>query len=82
MVILVKGYQTTGVCYEKINDYLQAVLYYQIAEDLVIRVKMDNESLNFNGLCMDDFNKIKILNKIQNEKLDIPDKNIQNFFKM
>jgi hypothetical protein len=75
LVILVLSYQSLAIQHENINNSTQALLYYQIAENLLrkLRSSGDKEKLDSINKMIDDYYKLKLINKITSEKQDYID---------
>jgi len=72
---LVLSYQSLAIQHENINNTTQALLYYQIAENLFrkLRASGDRDKLDSINKMIDDYYKLKLINKITSEKQDYID---------
>ena len=75
LVILVLSYQSLAIQHENISNTTQALLYYQIAENLLrkLRSSGDRDKLDSINKMIDDYYKLKLINKITSEKQDYID---------
>lgn len=75
LVILVLSYQSLAIQHENINNTTQAMLYYQIAENMFrkLRSSGDRDKLDSINKMIDDYYKLKLINKITSEKQEYID---------
>ncbi len=72
LTLLILSYRNLGVQHENLHNYSQALLFYQIAEDLHEKNKT-KFSLQINHM-IDDFYKFRLVNKASGEKSENIDK--------
>jgi hypothetical protein len=70
IVILILGYQNLAIQNEMMHNYHNALLYYEIAESLFTKLQSWNDKIKLDKVnkMIDENYKLKIINKIKNEK--------------
>lgn len=69
------SYQSLAIQHENMNNTTQSLLFYQIAENLLrkLRSSGDKDKLDSINKMIDDYYKLKLVNKITCEKQDFID---------